>query len=815
MPTSIDVTNLKINTLTEAQYDAAVQTGVIGENEISIITDLDATAQTKEMPESTEENLGEIVQFVGETTNTRSVTNYTKGYFYECDEGHEIGTATISQTTGNTLSNLVVDVSKFEEIEQPTEDERVDFNFVGTVKEPLLKTRTYCGITITIYDSAAFMAKLTEKFNYYYPQGDHVLCGTGISYRHENGTYSIQVSLGIEVGWLGTTFDITNSSAEWGVSFSGVVEPGSDSYLNIIPNDPIVDADTWTKNDVLVNLDDYGISYTGTPTTGDVLTVNYTLGIPTFKWDRVNTQPQPTATDISAIEQLDSLPAASEANEGQILQYIGATTSDYVSGYFYKCEKVRTASGSATISQTYGTQTVTPSINVTKFEKTEQPETSETVDFCYKKYSEPGNRSWYKNGTEPVDVYQYGISYNVMPSVDITFTVVYTIGSISYMWVPIEVQSSLPSQENNSGKYLTTNGVTASWSDEPLTNKSTTDGGLAVGNKARATGTASLSLGSNSDTTSGNGPVASGTNSIAIGGNSMGSSFTNHYAAKASGNNSIAIGSGTMVEATKTRSVAISTGGSVVSGAGSVILGGTYNNIYSDGVIVLASNTVQSGKNYEEANTFHIRNGVNAYKMMDADGTIPEARLASMSGAAQGQALTLDSNLNAVWSTINPLPSQSGNSGKFLTTNGSSASWATVDALPTQSGQSGKFLTTNGSAASWATVEALPSQTSQSGKFLKTDGTSANWSKVTATPSTTPKLTVTGWTEDLQTGVISQTINVAEVTSTNVVLVGPSPLSLNAYSQAGVICTEQGNGTLTFICDTKPEVELTLSIACI
>ena len=47
------------------------------------------------------------------------------------------------------------------------------------------------------------------------------------------------------------------------------------------------------------------------------------------------------------------------------------------------------------------------------------------------------------------------------------------------------------------------------------------------------------------------------------------------------------------------------------------------------------------------------------------------------------------------------IPSQSGNSGKFLTTNGSAVSWATVDALPSQSGQSGKFLTTNGTTASW------------------------------------------------------------------------------------------------------------------
>ncbi len=41
MPTSVNVTNLKINELTEAQYDSAVQGGVIGANELSILTDAD------------------------------------------------------------------------------------------------------------------------------------------------------------------------------------------------------------------------------------------------------------------------------------------------------------------------------------------------------------------------------------------------------------------------------------------------------------------------------------------------------------------------------------------------------------------------------------------------------------------------------------------------------------------------------------------------------------------------------------------------------------------------------------------------------
>ncbi len=58
-----------------------------------------------------------------------------------------------------------------------------------------------------------------------------------------------------------------------------------------------------------------------------------------------------------------------------------------------------------------------------------------------------------------------------------------------------------------------------------------------------------------------------------------------------------------------------------------------------------------------------------------------------------------------------PLPSQTSQSGKFLTTNGTNLSWATVDALPSQTGNNGKFLTTNGSAASWAAV-SVPTKVS-------------------------------------------------------------------------------------------------------
>jgi len=94
------------------------------------------------------------------------------------------------------------------------------------------------------------------------------------------------------------------------------------------------------------------------------------------------------------------------------------------------------------------------------------------------------------------------------------------------------------------------------------------------------------------------------------------------------------------------------------------------------------------------------------------------------------------------------IPSQSWNSWKFLTTDGSDVSWATVDALPSQTSQSGKFLTTNGTTASWANVDALPSQTGQSWKFLTTNWTTASWANVpwlqldSSSPITVSKLRV-------------------------------------------------------------------------
>lgn len=83
---------------------------------------------------------------------------------------------------------------------------------------------------------------------------------------------------------------------------------------------------------------------------------------------------------------------------------------------------------------------------------------------------------------------------------------------------------------------------------------------------------------------------------------------------------------------------------------------------------------------------------------------------------------------------------------KLITVSGSGG-----DSLPDQTGQSGKFLTTDGTNPSWATVSAgdsLPDQTGQAGKFLTTNGTDASWAEVQSNSSTITYFDSTNWTLD-------------------------------------------------------------------
>jgi hypothetical protein len=115
-----------------------------------------------------------------------------------------------------------------------------------------------------------------------------------------------------------------------------------------------------------------------------------------------------------------------------------------------------------------------------------------------------------------------------------------------------------------------------------------------------------------------------------------------------------------------------------------------------------------------------------------------------LSGGGTSGAVTVSLDTSSVY----VVPSQTGNSGKYLTTNGTASSWGAVDALPSQTGNAGKFLTTDATTASWAVVAGSlaqptePTSPSDGQIWVDTDGTALinqllRWSKATANGTTT------------------------------------------------------------------------------
>lgn len=132
--------------------------------------------------------------------------------------------------------------------------------------------------------------------------------------------------------------------------------------------------------------------------------------------------------------------------------------------------------------------------------------------------------------------------------------------------------------------------------------------------------------------------------------------------------------------------------------------------------------------------------------------------------------------------------------------------WDTDNSEWVDSDQKGQVTSVNGQtgAVVLSIPSGLPSQTGNSGKFLTTDGTDASWADIYKVPTSVPDLLDTGWVLDSGTGKYNQTINVTGVTATNTVFVSPLPASADDWASSNILCTAQGAGTLTFTCDTVP-----------
>ena len=119
------------------------------------------------------------------------------------------------------------------------------------------------------------------------------------------------------------------------------------------------------------------------------------------------------------------------------------------------------------------------------------------------------------------------------------------------------------------------------------------------------------------------------------------------------------------------------------------------------------------------------------YFVMDEDDMLPSQE------GQEGKFLTTDGT-DTSWANIpTEIPTQSGNTGKFLTTDGTDTSWANIPTeIPDQSGNTGKFLTTDGTDTSWANIPTeIPTQSGNTGKYLYTNGTTPSWANLDLTQS--------------------------------------------------------------------------------
>jgi hypothetical protein len=130
---------------------------------------------------------------------------------------------------------------------------------------------------------------------------------------------------------------------------------------------------------------------------------------------------------------------------------------------------------------------------------------------------------------------------------------------------------------------------------------------------------------------------------------------------------------------------------------------------YLDNVVLAPSNLTGPITSVGSATSIASQTGTGTKFVMDNTPTLITPVLGVATATSiNGTTIPSSKTLVATDSTQYVVPSQTSNSGKYLTTDGTTSSWGVVDALPSQTGNSGKYLTTNGTAASWASIVTDP-----------------------------------------------------------------------------------------------------------
>lgn len=512
MSTSTTVNDLKINVLTKAQYDTSSKSST----ELWMVTDdTYYDVQVDTLPTADASCLNKIYQYTGTTD-----ANYTNGYFYKCKA---YGGVTISQTAGNTLSNLSIDVEKFLNEEQPSSSETINFTCSNGETTVNPTSGSNYGLSVEIINANTFWAQVEEEFSHW---GVGTLQYVVIWHSTTSG-FKLQVyNDNPSSGGYNYTWHSMSDAANCGLSFSGTAS-GS-TYFAVTAPIYATKSTNWKRNNIVVDIQDYGISYTGTPVVNDIITVVYSTSSTSYAWTQVNVQSEGS-----------SLPSQT-GNAGKFLTTDGTDAS----------------------------------------------------------------------------------------------------------WATVD---TLPSQSGNSGKFLKTNGTTASWANA-LTNTATGTNGITIASDNSNNRLNSINIGKSSQVLS--------DASVAYG----------NRARVTSGDFGIAIGD----LATVSASYGVAISGNCSASYGVQLGQGTNSKV---GTLHFGTHTGSSWVNYE---------------VVSRDGTIPEARLADTTSATSGQVLQLDSNLNAVWATpqagsstlsnLTDVTITSASSGQVLSYNGTN--WENSDPTP-------------------------------------------------------------------------------------------------------------------------------------
>lgn len=117
---------------------------------------------------------------------------------------------------------------------------------------------------------------------------------------------------------------------------------------------------------------------------------------------------------------------------------------------------------------------------------------------------------------------------------------------------------------------------------------------------------------------------------------------------------------------------------------------------------------------------------------------------------------------------------------------------------------SGDKLIINDESASKVTNG--PSFGTSTTTFLANNGTWQTPAGGVSMSTATATIPTSGWSSD------SITVNVTGVTASNNVIVAPAPADTSAWASAGIVCTAQGSGTLTFTRTSANSAALTANV---